>query len=86
MDERLLSLIQGGADVTVKLRKQNTFILIRLGDESYKASAGSFEKALERVLDSVNRDSKSHKHKRREKEKLRQDIMEQLEDDYQLNF
>jgi hypothetical protein len=78
MDERLKSLADRGADITIKLRKQNVFIQIRYDRETYKASAGSFEKAADRVLDALKSETNNIKAKRREKEKFRQDTLEQI--------
>lgn len=80
MDERLEGLIRGGADITIKLRKQNTFIQVRFEKDTYKASAGTFEKALDRVCESIHNKTKNIKAKRREKEHLRQDIYESIQE------
>jgi len=85
MDERLKSLSDRGADITIKLRKQNAFVQIRYEKETYKASGGTFEKAVDRVLESIKTDSKNIKAKRREKEHLRQEIMEQMADEEYVN-
>lgn len=86
MDERLKSLTDRGADITIKLRKQNAFIQVRYEKETYKATGGTFEKALERVLESVKNNTKSIKGKRREKEHLRQDIMEQIAEGEEFDY
>jgi len=78
MDERLKSLITSGANVTIKLHRQNTFIQVRFEKETYKATGGTFEKALDRVLDSIKNQTKNIKTKRREKEHFRQDLLEQI--------
>jgi hypothetical protein len=86
MDERLKSLTDRGADITVKLRRQNAFVLVRFEKETYKATGSTFEKALERVLDSINNRAKNIKAKRREKEHLRQDIMEQIAEGEEFDY
>jgi hypothetical protein len=85
MDERLKSLADRGADITIKLRKQNVFIQIRYDRETYKASGGTFEKAADRVLDALKSDTNNIKTKRREKEKFRQDTFEQISEQEQIN-
>lgn len=78
MDERLLSLVNGGADVTVKLCKQNTVIMVRYEKNTYRATGGTFQKALDRVLESIKSQTKSNKTKRREKEALREEILDSI--------
>lgn len=76
MDERLKSLADTGADITIKLRQGTVFIQIRNDKETYKASAGTFEKAVDRVIHSMSSGTKSIKAKRRQKEQERQDLLE----------
>jgi len=76
MDERLKSLADQGADITIKIRKQNSFVQIRLDKDTYKATGGTFEKAVDRCLEAMKSDTKSIKSKRREREQEREDLMD----------
>lgn len=85
-DERLISLVDRGADITIKVSKHTTFIQVRFEKETYKATGGTFDKALERVLASLKAQAVNVKAKRRDREHERQDIMEQIEEDRAIAF
>lgn len=80
MDDRLKALADRGADITIKLRRGNSFVQVRFDKETYKATGATPEKAIDRVLEAVHSGTKNIKAKRREKEALRRNIMDQLED------
>jgi len=80
-DERLTSLVDRGAEITIKVSKHTTFIQVRFEKETYKATGGTFDKALERVLESLRTLAVNVKTKRRDREHERQDIMDQIEED-----
>lgn len=76
MDERLQLLISDGADVTIKLSKSCSFIQLRKGNETFKASAGNLPKAIDRVLDAYNGKTSSIRGDRKKKERQRERLLE----------
>jgi len=78
IDERLVQLINDGAEITIKLRKSNAFVQIKLRDknETFKASGADFDKALDRACEAIHSDNTSIRKARREKERLRKELLE----------
>lgn len=77
IDERLQDLANNGADITIKLRKQNAFVQVRTKTDTYKASGGTISKAVDRVMEAYYSGSQSIKNKRKEKEELRERMLEE---------
>lgn len=76
MDERLQLLADQGADITIKLRRQNAFVQIRIKDDTFKASGGTLVKATDRVLDAYHSKTTSIRKERRNKEREREMILD----------
>lgn len=76
MDDRLQELANQGADITVKLRRQNAFVQIRIDGNTYKGSGGNLEKATNRVMEAFQSRATSIKRERKNKEALRDELLE----------
>lgn len=82
IDERLSNLIDKGAELTIKIRRSNVFVQAKIydGNVVHRASAGTLEKAIDRLCASVSSDNVSIKKARRQKERLKREIMENIID------
>lgn len=75
-DTRLQEIVQNGADVTIKLTKRNAFVLIKFEGQSYKATGGNLEKATNKAMEAFNNHTKNIKNLRKEKERLKERLLE----------
>lgn len=75
----LHELLAQDASVTLKCTKGHTMVIARLPDgESYKATGASPEVALERCLEKVEKHGKNIKKLRRQRERERREIMDEM--------
>lgn len=83
MDHRVQALVDKDAIFKSYVRKNVAKVVIKLKDgQEYKASAGTYEAALDRCLSKVDSQLVSIKEQRRSKERARRQILEDLEDHY----
>lgn len=76
MDDRLQDLANQGADITVKLRRQNAFVQIRIDGNTYKGTGGTLEKATTRAMEAYQNKTSSIKKERREKAAFRDELLD----------